>query len=221
MVSRPSDNTDSSPTIDACSFTSLDLFLLADNHVICKSNTGNDNKYRVSNNVKIKRIFPYAGFLHGLSDQGVIYSLPNDFLERTSWLWQPATRLVPAVGAITHVSTTHDGNCLWLQVGSPQGASSLQQAQAPVSRGYLYQNYDIVETIDVIGQRIYGRTRQHYVDLNGGTALISNSGSSRVNGVRYALLDFNDKLLSIPSGDTELESIVLVGWQPYYLRSIR
>lgn len=212
IVMRPSADLHdySSPVMDACSFSDIEISLLVDGKFICTNKDSTRTTYRVTSNVHIIQIASCSDYLHGLANDGRIYKLQNDFLHMVNWQWQPISEL-NNLGYIDHINTTHDGKHLWIQCGMT---------------GYMYHNNKQISSQSINGRRVHGRTPEIYVDL----PLVTNSASlgviqatkngvtQAITGMRYAMYDYNDNIVTI-SVDSQYIRIVLVSWQPHYIRA--
>lgn len=196
-----------SPVIDVCSYSNATLFLLDDGNIICEINENSDRRYRTSNNIKLRKITSFNGYLYGVSVDKILYTLPNAYFadHNNNWIWSIVNW---APRDIKHISSTHDGSHIWIQTNST---------------GYLYNNPNVI--IDKIpyhdGKRVYGRDNKHYIDIK---ASDNNAyvfpGNNLHHNIYDAALSYYDEVIAIhPSEKSEYRSIVIVNWHPYYIRA--
>jgi hypothetical protein len=188
--------------IDVCSFSAEALYLLADTRVVAV--TANQTTRLISAPaVRLRRLVSTQGFLHGLSDQGVLYRLSYESYPTTTWHWLPTT--YPA--GLVHVSATLPQDYLWLQT---------------LSEGYLYhqespgQEPQLVERVATPRVRVYGRTRDEYLELGPTSSILRPSGQEYpvTNGV----LTYHGEVVGLRPEDQHHYCMVrLLNWQPYYI----
>jgi hypothetical protein len=205
--------------VDACSYSNATVYLLQDGDIICeidsdikteieqrprifhKSET--KNRYRSSNNIHLVRITTFDGYLYGLGFDKKLYTLPGNFFLTAHWIW----KLVPwAPLNITHISSTYDVSYLWIQT---------------FSDGYMYnasgQLLHKMPYKDL--KRMYGRTMNHYIDINPMKYNVTVYPENVVlDDIYDAVLSYYDEVIVIhPSERNKYRGITIVNWRPYYI----
>jgi len=208
-----------SAVIDVCSYSNATIFLLEDGNIICdvKDQDGNvlqigskcnditSKRYRTSNNIKLRRITSFNGYLYGVCYDDKLYTLPNNLFPTLVWIWNYCDW---APSNIKHISSTHNSDHIWIQTNTT---------------GFLYSNPNLspITVSYPYGKRVYGRDIDHYIDIdpNNCTAKITPSGII-VNNVYDAALSYYDEVVAIhPSDRSEYRAITIVNWAPYYIRA--
>jgi len=195
---RVGENLYSSPVIDVCSYSEYLIFLLQNGNLIVEEN---ENKnYRVSSNVSLKYIVNYRGYLYGLSKEGFLYYLPNDYLRKSHWNWKKDNINFKA----EHISASFDSESLWLQ---------------NKNSGILYdKERQIIEQMnDIEGIRIMGNNFEEFLVLIDNKAYLFPSKKILEN-VKYAVYDDEHEIISLKSDDNDFSRIVFTGYKPYYIR---
>lgn len=192
-----------SSVIDVCSYSNATVFLLADGNIICEI-VDTKRRYRAANNIILRRIVSFDGYLYGIGKDNILYTLPNKSFPTTNWFW---TRVNWAPDMIKHISTTHSSSHLWIQT---------------YTKGYLYHSSAKVafETEYINGKRVYGRDVDHYIDIDSVKftgAIYPNK--MLVNNIYDAALSYYDEIIAIhPNERDQYNGITIVNWQPYYIR---
>jgi hypothetical protein len=189
MINNPS-------AIDVTSYSDAILFLVKCGDIV---RTSNGKTIHTKNNIVLSRIFPFAGYLHGLS-HGTLYELDMLTYATDKWTWVPCSW---AVLGIHHLSATSDGNYLWLQT---------------ISRGLLYdKNRKVITELTMETKRIYGHTNTIFMDINTKTdeALVNDDGKEyTVTDIHDGIIDYYGKVVPAETGTV----VRLVNWKPMIVR---
>ena len=194
-----------SSVIDVCSYSDTTIFLLTDRNVTCEIfNDSIKKRYRAHNNTELLRIVSYDGYLYGVGADRKLYTLPNNHLTDTNWIWD-IVKWAPA--DVIHVSSTHDASHLWIQT---------------YTHGYLYgDNGGMISKIPYTGlRRVYGRDIGHYIDIdyNKHNAMVHPTNIV-IRNVIDAALSYYDEVVAIYVADSDkYRAITIVNWKPYYIR---
>jgi len=220
FVCRPSADKGrySSPIIHVASFSDFIAYLLADGHIICTKgqssivplsaadqapSTMSPSSYRVKNNVALSVIAPFAGYLHGLGKDGILYRLPNNYLVRSEWVWRPVD--FTALRGISHMSNSHDGRSLWIQVGN---------------KGYRYNNDEVLQESTDIPPHSYrqlGLTADKFIIYSPREQLALDSEGKQYEGVSFATLTHTGEVKTL-GVNSEYSKIVIANWRCHYIR---
>jgi hypothetical protein len=187
--------------IDVCSYSDSIIFLLKGGKIICEQE---NNKKKVTNNIVLIRITSFNGYLYGLSDDNILYTLSNDMYLLDEWIWD-ISKWAPK--NIIHISSTHDSNYLWVQTERD---------------GYLYHdnNYVVFECHNYKMKRVYGRTNDNYVeiDTNSNKAIVRPSNITYEN-IYDAALSYYDEIVYIATSENNVyRGISMVNWSPSFIR---
>jgi len=194
---------------DICSYSNETIYLLENYNIIRNIviDSARTCKYNIQNNINLKRIVTFDGYLHGLSIDGILYYLPTEELDLTKnlkknweWIeckWSPKD--------IMFISYTYDSNNIWVQTNNYAYLNTLGKI--------IKYNFPI--NIN----RIYGKDIYNYIDLNRNTnqAIIYPS-KENVYNVYYCLLSYHNKLYTINMCDkNKYKFISIVNWTPYFI----
>jgi hypothetical protein len=213
--------------IDACSFSDSIVTLINDGTIIRKPEasdfssdasssktdttvTSQRGSIRISNNIiGLTRLEPFNGYLFGVSN-GKLYKLNNTTYRSKNWTWELCAW---APTDITHTSSTHDGNHLWIQSGN---------------NGYLFNQalnksqHSLSKSSTNKIKRIYGLDHTIYIDIEQDTCvahLTSKNRHTSYNNVCSALVDHEGAVIPIKASDNNQYSDVrLINWEPYYIK---
>jgi hypothetical protein len=193
----------SSPVIDVCSFSNINVFVLEDGNCICEDDKG--ARYRVSNNIKINNLTIFGGYLHALDKNGNIYYLPNS--KNKVWNWTNVK--FTSVKNIKVMTTTLDNKFIWVQDDN---------------KGYLYETPNkLVETVDIIypTRRTYGKDEKHYIEIDSYTkTAVVHPSKEKLKNVYDAILTYHNNVITISVKDSAVFSrVILVDWKPYYIKT--
>lgn len=200
------DINEKSAVIDVCSYSDATVFLLENGNIIYEIARINGPKTRVraNNNVHLKRISGYDGYLYGVGVDGKLYTLPNSCLTISNWVWS-FVEWAPL--NITHISSTHDTSHIWIQTDN---------------YGHLFRNAGVLlSKITIKGKRrIYGKDIDNYVELDdeAHTAVVYPAMTTLDNVVDAALSYYNEITTISTTEAHEYRSIAIVNWKPYYIR---
>lgn len=221
--------------IDACSFSDSIVTLINDGTIIRKPEasdfssdtssskidttvTSQRGSIRISNNITgLTRLEPFNGYLFGVSN-GKLYKLNNTTYRSKNWTWELCAW---APTDITHTSSTHDGNHLWIQ--SDNNGYLFNQAEIPTfaSQGLNKSQHSLSKSSTKI-KRIYGLDHTIYLDIEQDTCvahLTSKNRHTSYNNVCSALVDHEGTVIPIKASDNNQYSDVrLINWEPYYIK---
>jgi len=192
------------PIIDICSYSNITIFLLNDNNIICEVDENLNYRYKVSNNISIKKILTFDGYIYSVSNDDKLYILSNSYLNALIWKWES----VPwAPENIKYISSTYDSLNLWIQTDTD---------------GFLFkENGKLISTQKIIDiKRVYGKDIDHYldIDINQFTA-ISFPDKEKINNVVDGILNYYNKIIYISFDEIDkYRSIVIINWKPYYIK---
>lgn len=183
------------PVGDVVSFSDSVLYLLTNGDIIRES----DTRLRCSSNIRPHALESYGGDLYAIAS-GSLYVLNTGSFDTRSWIWEPCSW---APIGITSSSTTLDGSHLWLQAEN---------------NGFLYDTNRQVVATEQMGtaRRIYGRTRNHYLDLDPlRHTAIRQPGNVSYRDLLDATFTNNDDLVPLELG-TPFNRVRLIRWKPYF-----
>lgn len=189
--------------IDVCSYSDYTIFLLDDSSIITED--CNNDKINITNNIKLNRIISFNGYLYGIDNSGVMFTLPNNYFTTTEWIWNKVEWIDYK---ITHMSTTHDNQYLWLQNNE---------------NGYLYDGDNtLLLSLDYCNKRrMYGIDTTHYIDIDTiNHNCVVYPEEKIIDNIWDATLSYYNEVIAIhPSQKDKYKRIVVVNWVPYYLKN--
>lgn len=192
--------TNHSAIVDVCSYSDATVFVLENGNIIYETQT----RTRITNNVHIRRIASFQGYLYGIGIDRKLYMLSTDYITKSTWQW---TWVDWAPLEITHMSCTQNASHLWIQTAN---------------HGHLYNAPSVMISKTEISnmRRIYGRDTEHYIEINDTThAAIQYPSRTVTYNVLDAGLSYYDDLITIDTNQNrEYRSVVIVNWKPYYIR---
>jgi len=202
-------STNKSPIIDVCSYSNATIFLLQNGNIISEIKDDNFKvvkRTRIVCNIKLIRVVSFKGYLYGVDTESKLFMLSNDF-NLEVWNWTPVSGINYK---ISHVSTTYDSSYLWLQTKDT---------------GYLYcdvdtfDKYEKFENFDK--KRIYGKDKDSYLEIDSNNVCTVYPQRNKVFNVVNAALTYYNELVTIKTDQQdEFQSIIIVDWSPYYIRTI-
>lgn len=195
----------SSPVVDACSFFSSVIFLLADGQIVRREGQLDT---QVASNIQAFRVTSFRGHLYALGSEAgavaALYVMDNAELSTGQWQWRLCTW---APTNLYHFSSTLDGKYLWLQ---------------DTERGYLYtQAGSLLQQAATTLRRVYGKDNESYLEIDSTafTARVQPSGYV-LSSVADALLTYYGEVAELSVGDSAVyRKLVLINWKPYYLQN--
>jgi len=203
-----------SSVIDVCSYSSATVFLLQNGNIICEisNDDGTDiMRHKASNNIMLKKITSFNGYLHGLGVDNKLYILQNNYFLSNNWIWNLAD-WTPI--NIVHISTTHDSSYLWIQTKDGNISSGLlYNNQKSLIDKNTYSNTDI--------RRIYGKDINNYIEIDSNKHIATVfPGNKTLNNIYDAALSYYDEVIAIhPSESNKYKGITIVNWNPYYIHA--
>jgi hypothetical protein len=192
------------PIIDICSYSNIIIFLLNDNTILCEVNDTMNYKYKVSNNISIKKILTFDGYIYSVSTDQKLYFLSNNYLNASLWKWESVSW---SPENIKYISSTYDSNYLWIQTEN---------------EGFLFrENGILVSTQKIIDiKRVYGYDVDHYleIDINQFKAT-SYPDKKSVDNISDGILDYHNNIVYISFDEIDVyRSIVIINWKPFFIK---
>lgn len=189
--------------IDVCTYSNATIFLLENGNIISEVRYPEKKREIIGNNVKLIRITTYKGYLHGVGEDGRLYTLPNNYFTTKNWEWE-LTQWGPV--DIKHISATHDTLHLWIQTDK---------------MGFIYNGEGTLEKSIMYGydKRVYGKDVEHYVDIDREKYIaIINPGGEQLKDVYDAAISYHGEIITIKGSDRNIyKGITIVDWKPYYI----
>lgn len=161
-------------TIDITEYGTSTLYLLSNNLI---RYTEDGNVYYKKSNITPTRIFTFNGRLYSLDHEHYIRVLRNNNIRNSIYYWDRVSWFTEKV---SNISVSYDDDVLW--IGSD-------------TSGYLYDsNMSLISKVQ--GNRVYGNTRDHYLEISNDTIRVFPTGSmlSKVN--KHAILDHHNKVIT-------------------------
>jgi len=184
--------------IDGCTHSDHKWWLLANNTIV------DEHHHRsriIEQNIKCKRITSFRGYMYALAHDGSLYTIPNNAITENYWHWNNCNLMNKN---IVHISTTYDGNNLWIQTKTK---GFLYDREMKICMNMLYEN----------GKRVYGQTREHYIDIRNNSARVNPSGKIYSDVLDAMLTCYNDILTIDTMDGKHYRGMVFVDWIVYYL----
>lgn len=182
--------------LDAVNFSNYIIYLTV-------SNTTSISDRIITNNIKLRKLVSFAGYLYGLSG-GLLYTLTNEQLVKNNWNW---TKVNWAASNINTISASLDSSVLWIHDGR---------------YGYIYTNPGTIRSkieYPKHMKRVYGKDGVSYIDIDQNIfrANIHPTGAS-MNDIYDGVMNYDGSVVAItPTQKDTYRGIVLVNWRPYYL----
>ena len=192
--------------LDAISYSKATLLLRSNGKISITE--ANSQRRTASNSVTLTRLSVFKGYLYGVGNDALLYSLADSHLQGEHWNWSRASWCTEK---IAHISTPLDRSILWVQTLTSTGGI-----------GYLYTEAGPTNTIYQMGakKRVYGRDKDHYLELDQGThtVLLYPEGTQQV-GLFDAALNYDGTVAGIPLADYQTyQRVTIVDWKPYFIR---
>ena len=197
---------ENSNIIDVCEYSQFCVRLHKKGDSVIITNIEGDDAHEQitkTNNVLLIRIVSSLGFLFGIGSDRRLYILTNFTDEQWNWKY---CDFIP-MKEITHISSTGNNKCLWLQNNR--------------GHGVLYNmnsNKRIVALTKVDNmrdkRRIYGETSSMYLEITNDNTLYC--ADKIIKGIKSAILDHTGKITLLKIGN-EAREIRLINYSPRYL----
>lgn len=182
--------------VDVTTYSNYILYLINDGSIICK-NTETGEKKNIQSDLIVEKIVSFGGYIYSLFDGTLYYSTSLNNLK-----WKKSSILI---NDINHISVTLDETHLWVQ---------------NYEQGWLYfTNFNLILEEQIKGVRIYGNSIYDYIEICNGIGKVYIGGEivEEKKNVYSAVMDNNGKVLWLKYDDEYL-GVVLVGWNPCYLK---
>lgn len=195
----------SAPVIDVCGYSNMNIFLLNNGEAICEyKNTLNTARKRIHNNVTLKNIVTFKGYLYGLDDQGKIYTVANP--NGTNWIWTKVT--FAGTDKCKYMNVTLNHEYLWLQDDK---------------HGNLYSSQDeILYSIDMPKNtyRVYGKDVNSYIDVDKNRNVVKiHPEGTEIKDAFGGVINYHHEVTILKKSEAEMfDRIIIVDWKPYYIR---
>lgn len=191
-----------SNAIDACNYSNYSFYVLKDGY-LQKKHIQSKNAEKIESNIRPLQLAQFSGYLYCLSNDNTLYVLNNDTILSKTLIWEPCIwcPIKP-----THISSTLDFSHLWVQNNNV---------------GYLLNTEkNVVSTVEINNfYRKYGKNFQTFLDCYyNDNKIVVQPNNAEYFDCLDAVLDDNDTLISIDTSDNYYNKVVLLNWEPFFIR---